>query len=201
VRAVRDGLGRSVHLRTRARVLVLPETAAWLTRGLLEDVVIFGISNPLRSQYGFTRPCGAKTGTTNDYRDAWLAGFTPQYAAVAWVGHDAPASLARPAAKVALPVWAGIMNALLAGFPATDFPARDDIVLAWIDPWSGGLARQDCPSPLRAPFRSGTQPTQACERDHSADWEAIGARALADSLAAAAADSAATADSLRAPGR
>ena len=198
VRAVRNGFGRAVALRARPRIDVLPEPTAALARGLLEDVVIFGISYPLRAQYGFTRPCGGKTGTTNEYRDAWFVGFTPELAAAVWVGYDTPASLSRAASKVALPVWAGVMNALLEGFPATDFAPRKDIVLAWIDPYSGGLARGDCPSPLRVPFLVGTAPTAACSRDHSADWEAIHAAQFADSLGRAAADSTARADSLRA---
>ncbi len=198
VRAVRDGLGHSMGLRPRPRVEVLPAPTAALTRGLLEDVVIFGISNPLRSQYGFTRPCGGKTGTTNDYHDAWFVGFTPELAAAVWVGYDTPASLSRAASKVALPIWAGVMNALLEGFPATDFPPRDDIALAWIDPFAGGLARADCPAPLRVPFMVGTAPTAACSRDHTADWLAIHSAQLSDSLARAVADSTARADSIRA---
>ncbi|MEO5987553.1 MAG: transglycosylase domain-containing protein, partial [Candidatus Eisenbacteria bacterium] len=58
VRAVRDGLGQSVTLPARPRIPVLPEPTAALSRGMLEDVVIFGIAYPLRAQYGFTRPCG-----------------------------------------------------------------------------------------------------------------------------------------------
>lgn len=198
VRAVLDGRGRALFERQAKRVEVLPAPAASLARGMLEDVVTFGISNPLLAEYGFGRPCGGKTGTTNDYRDAWFIGFTPEVTAGVWIGYDLPQSLARPAAKVALPAWAGIMNRVLADFPATPFPARDDEKLAWIDPWTGLLARPDCPSPLRVPFASGTEPREACARDHAADWAAIFGAAHADSLAKAAADSAAVADSIAA---
>lgn len=201
VRAVRDGSGQAVPLRARPRIDVLPEPAAALTRGMLEDVVIFGVSYPLRAQYGFTRPCGGKTGTTNEYRDAWFVGFTPELAAAVWVGYDAPASLARPAAKVALPVWAGVMNAVLSSFPVTDFPARKDIVLAWIDPYTGGLARGDCPSPLRVPFLVGSAPARTCTRNHAADWAAMRAAQFSDSLSRATADSTARADSLKSGAR
>jgi len=183
-------------LPERKPVDVLPEADAAIVRGMLEDVVIFGISYPLRAEYGFTRPCGGKTGTTNDYHDAWFVGFTPELAAGVWVGYDQPQSLTRPAAKVALPVWARVMNRLLAGFPATPFPVRGDEVTAWIDPFTGGLARGDCPSPLRVNFLTGTEPKTACTRDHTADWAAIRAKEAADSLADAAADSSARADSL-----
>jgi penicillin-binding protein 1A len=195
VRAVVDSRGAALKRPERKPVDVIPEPTAALARGLLENVVTFGISYPLRANYGFTRPCGGKTGTTNDYHDAWFVGFTPDVAAGVWVGYDQPQSLSRPAAKVALPVWAGIMNRLLAGFPATEFPSRNDEKLVWVDPYTGLLARGDCPSPLRVPFLTGTEPATMCARDHSADWEAIHAQALADSLSRSAADSLAAPDS------
>ena len=188
--AVLDARGRELRVPARPASRVLPEPAAALMRSLLEDVVIFGIAYPLRAEYGFTRPCGGKTGTTNDYADAWFVGFTPELVAGVWVGYDTPKSLGAPAAKVAIPVWAGIMNRLLDGFPATPFPARADQVVAWIDPWSGGLARRDCPHALRVPFMAGTAPLAFCDRDHTAERAAMAARALADSLGDAAADSA-----------
>jgi membrane carboxypeptidase/penicillin-binding protein len=196
VREVLDGRGRALHRPAAKRVTVVPERAARLARGLLEDVVTFGISNPLVAQYGFGRPCGGKTGTTQDYHDAWFVGFTPQVTAGVWIGYDQPQSLARPAARVALPAWAGVMNRVLADFPPQPFDERDDELLEWIDPWTGLLARPDCPAPLRVLMVRGTEPRAACARDHEADWRAIFERAATDSAARAAADSAATADSL-----
>ena len=191
LRAVLDARGRSLHAAAPAEVRVLPGPTAALMRGLLESVVIFGIAYPLRAEYGFTRPCGGKTGTSNDYRDAWFVGFTPELAAGVWVGYDTPQSLGAPAARVALPVWARVVKRLLEGFPPAPFPDRGDVQLAWIDPWTGGLARRDCPHPLRTPFLVGTAPRAFCTRDHAEDWDAIAAKALADSLREAGADSAA----------
>jgi penicillin-binding protein 1B len=179
--AVIDARGRTLPFEVAKPVRVLSDRTAALMRGLLEDVVIFGIAYPLRADYGFTRPCGGKTGTTNDYHDAWFCGFTPEVAAAVWIGYDVPRSLAAPAAQVAIPVWAGIMNDLMDGFPPTPFPPRDDIDLVWIDPWTGLLARSDCPHPLRTPFVRGTAPITFCTRDHAAEWEQIHARASADS--------------------
>jgi membrane peptidoglycan carboxypeptidase len=195
IRAVTDAGGHVILEPRRVGRRVLPEQTAALMSGLLEDVVIFGVSYPLRKQYGFTRPVGGKTGTTNDYHDAWFVGFTPDLVAGTWVGYDAPKSLRRPAAELAIPLWAGIMTRILAGFPAVEFPKRDDIELAWIDPWTGGLARRDCPSPMRVPFVRGTSPTAFCSKDHTADWAARRADSLgvaADSAARAPADSAST---------
>ena len=52
-----------------------------------------------------------------------------------------------------------------------------DLELAWIDPWTGGLARQDCLSPMLVPFVHGSMPRQVCSRDHAADWADYYARA------------------------
>jgi len=182
VRALLDTRGHAMRAASPRATRVLGEPTAALMRALLEDVVIFGIAYPLRAEYGFTRPCGGKTGTTNDYRDAWFVGFTPDLAAGVWVGYDTPQSLGGPAAKVAIPIWAAIMNDLEQGFPPAQFPARNDLELAWIDPWTGLLARRDCPRPLRVPFLKGSAPTRFCTRDHAADWGAIQSKAIADSL-------------------
>jgi membrane peptidoglycan carboxypeptidase len=171
-------------------VTVLTRPTAELMRGLLEDVVIFGVSYPLRAQYGWTRPIGGKTGTTNDTKDAWFIGFTPEVVAGVWVGWDRPQPITRPAAESALPVWSQVMQALIGDDPPLPFEDSGATELKWIDPWSGGLARPDCPSPLRVPFIKGTGPTQLCSRDHASDWARIAAQRSADSTGAAA-DSAA----------
>jgi penicillin-binding protein 1B len=196
VRAVSDARGRVILEPPRHGSRVLTEPTAALMTGLLEDVVTFGVSYPLKKVHGFLRPVAGKTGTTNDYHDAWFVAFTPDVVAGVWVGFDAPRSLMRPAAELALPLWADIMKRLLLGFPATAFRERPDIELQWIDSWSGGLARSDCPSKMRVPFVRGTAPAKLCARDHAADWEALfqaraadSVRAVGDSLASAGADS------------
>jgi penicillin-binding protein 1B len=198
--AVVDARGDSLVRAPAAAVRVLPAGTAALMTGLLEDVVVFGVSYPLRRTYGFVRPVGGKTGTTNDYLDGWFIGFTPDVVAGVWIGYDRPRNLRAPAAETALPVWARIMNRLLDGVPPRGFDALRELSVAWIDPWTGGLAGPRCPSPMRVSFEPGTAPKTACTRDHTADWEAIAARRLADSLAAAADSSgAAAADSLMPP--
>ena len=198
---IADARGRALGRPAASPVRVIPAETAALMTGLLEDVVIFGVSYPLRKVYGFTRPVGGKTGTTNDYNDAWFVGFTPDVVAGTWVGFDQPRNLGAPAAEIALPVWAHIMTRLLDGFPAREFPSDRGLALAWIDPWSGGLAGPGCPSVMRVPFLPGTAPTEPCRRDHAADWEALRQARAADSLAALARDSTARADSAVSPAR
>ena len=185
VRVVIDGRGKTVASVASNATRVLPRQTAALMTGLLEDVVIFGVAYPLRKSYGFTRGVGGKTGTTNEYKDAWFIGFTPDIVAGVWVGYDTPQSLARPAAQIAIPVWAGIAHRMLEGFPERDFEGSGLLEQAWIDPWTGGLARQDCLSPMRVPFIRGSVPRRPCSRDHAGEWAEYYARqAIADSIAA-----------------
>ena len=179
VRLVLDGRGRALAAEARRAERVLPAATAALMTGLLEDVVIFGVSNPLRSQFGFTRGVGGKTGTTNEYHDAWFIGFTPDVVAGVWVGYDTPQSLDRPAAQIAIPVWAGIAHPMLEGFPQREFESGSLLEQVWIDPYTGGLARQDCPRPMLVPFVRGSAPRQFCSADHTADWAQIQAEQAA----------------------
>ena len=139
----------------------IPEPVAAVMTGLLTEVVRFGVAYPLRKVYGFTRPAAGKTGTTDDYRDGWFVGFTPDIVAGAWVGYDRPRSLGRLAVDTALPVWAHTVSPLLEGFPPRPFAS--DARLEWraIEPWSGLLATRDCASEP-APFLPGTAPKESC---------------------------------------
>jgi len=170
---------------------------------LLEDVVQFGISSPLIWAYGFTRPAGGKTGTTNDNKDAWFVGFVPDLAAGMWVGYDTPKDLGRAASGIALPIWARAMNAMLEGFPPADFAPNPEVEDVAVDAITGGLPRPDCPQLIRAPFVVGTAPTWTCRRDHASDWVMMMLAAMQkDSLAtAAAAESAAAAGVIGPPFR
>jgi penicillin-binding protein 1A len=94
--------------------VIAPEVARTMT-AMLEDVVQFGTGMPARA---LGRPAGGKTGTTNDFTDAWFIGFTPQLTAGVWVGYDDKAvSLGKPetGAIAALPIWLEFMQSALVG--------------------------------------------------------------------------------------
>ncbi len=98
-----------------------PDVARTMT-AMLEEVVQFGTGVQAK-QLG--RPSAGKTGTTQDYTDAWYLGFTPQLTAGVWVGYDDQAiSLGKKetGARAALPIWLEYMQAACAGLPAADFP-------------------------------------------------------------------------------
>jgi len=178
---------------------VFQAPAARLTVQLLRGVVDFGTAYSLKSQCGFRRPAAGKTGTTDDYKDAWFVGFTPEVLCAVWLGYDQPAPLGDTAAGTAVPVWARVVSAVLAEFPARALPEPAEFEFALIDPYSGGVATPYCPSRIRAAFLRGTAPARACAVDHTAEW-LVGPlleEAAAESLAAGG--PAAGADSLPAP--
>ena len=161
IRAIVDARGKPLPYRPESSQDAIPPGIAALMTGMLEDVVQYGVASPLHHWYGVDRPVAGKTGTTNDDLDAWFVGFTPHVVAGVWIGYDRPASLGRPAAAAALPVWAAIVKRMLAGFPPTPFATDSQLEWANIEPWRGLLADTGCAS-IRAPFLPGTAPTTTC---------------------------------------
>jgi penicillin-binding protein 1B len=180
IRVVVDGEGNELLRAPEEAAQVLPPRVAALMTGLLQDVVRYGAGRPLTTTYGFDRPVAGKTGTTNDFHDAWFIGYTPQLVGGVWVGFDRPRSLGKAAAHTAIPVWAGIMTALLRDAPALAFASDAEVQYAVIDPWTGMLADSSC-TRMEVPFVPGTAPTLPC---HHGDWYGYGFGYL-DSLYAA----------------
>jgi len=162
LRVVVDGAGREVYRPSEAADQIIPPALAGLMTGLLQDVVRYGVAYPLRASYGFTRPVAGKTGTTNEFNDAWFVGFTPQLVGGVWVGFDRPRSLGRAAAATALPVWASIMTELLRDAPALAFASDAEVQYVAIDPWSGLLPDSTHCQSMTVPFLPGTAPQAYC---------------------------------------
>lgn len=104
---------------------------------------------------GLNRPIAGKTGTTQDFADAWFAGFTPDLVTVVWVGHDNPVSLGenQTGGHVAAPIWHDYMATALAGRPVLSFVAPPGVTLA---PWSSGFGTvTDAFKPDQVPGASG----------------------------------------------
>ncbi|HKA23748.1 MAG TPA: transglycosylase domain-containing protein [Candidatus Eisenbacteria bacterium] len=162
IRVVVDGEGKELLRPPKEAESVISPALAALMTGLLQDVVRYGVAYPLRASYGFERPVAGKTGTTNDFNDAWFVGFTPQLVGGVWVGFDRPKSLGRAAAATALPVWAGIMSALLRDAPALAFASDAEVQYVAIDPWSGMLPDSAFCQSMSVPFLPGTAPQIYC---------------------------------------
>src|SRR5256885_6927579 len=120
--------------------------------------LISGTAARARSM-GFKALAAGKTGTS---RDGWFAGYTPNLVCAVWVGFDDNSELGLEGAKSALPIWTAFMKQALALRPelgGDSFPKPDDVVSEEIDPATGMLATDQCPTKRTEYFIEGTQPT------------------------------------------
>jgi penicillin-binding protein 1A len=114
---------------------------------------------------GFTRPAGGKTGTTDDFRDNWFLGFTPQITTGVWVGFDDNTSIGHNMTGSAngLPIWTQIMLAAHQNLPVEDFTIPPGIVFTDICSESHKLATSHCPEVVKETFTEQTLPTGTCD--------------------------------------
>lgn len=118
-----------------------PQTC-YVMLDMLRGVVEGGTGKGVR-RLGFRRPCAGKTGTTNDYRDAWFIGFTPDLVTAVWVGFDDNRPMkdkngvGLTGGRAALPIWTQFMQKALANTPFSDFPIPPGIEFEQVDPRTG----------------------------------------------------------------
>jgi membrane carboxypeptidase/penicillin-binding protein len=142
---------------------VLSPAIAYITTSMLKDVLVYGTA---KSLYGFSqeRPAAGKTGTTDDYRDAWFIGYTPQLITGVWAGYDKPKPMGRgfTGGAICAPIWERFMRQALANKPAVEFLKPASVISVQIDPTTGYLATPDCPKKKEEFYIAGTQPTIYC---------------------------------------
>lgn len=158
IKYVTDSQGRILESsEPQGDQAITPETAFLIT-SMMEDVVNYGTGWRAKA---LGRPVAGKTGTTNDYRDAWFVGYVPDMLAAVWVGFDDMRSLGHQetGARAASPIWVSFMKAVEIG--EHSFMVPEGIVSYPIDPGNGLLAR-DVGSGVKEYFKRGTQP-----RDYS----------------------------------
>ncbi|AHI07240.1 penicillin-binding protein 1A [Bdellovibrio bacteriovorus W] len=144
-----------------ANQLIRPTTAYVMTtllRGVVEDVG--GTAGRARA---VGREVAGKTGSTNNYYDAWFIGYSPQIATGVWVGFDKEKSLGKGevGGRSALPIWIDYMKEAHDGLPQMTFPVPDGIVFVNIDSETGKLATAASTKIVRQAFAEGTEPTSA----------------------------------------
>ena len=137
-----------------------PDTT-FLVTNMMRSVINEGTGGGVRAA-GFTLDAAGKTGTTNDLRDAWFVGFTPELLTVVWVGFDDNQPVGLSGAQAALPIWTEFMKRALAGHSSASFKVPDGIVFADVDRDTGRLATPDCPRVVTEAFIDGTEPTLFC---------------------------------------
>jgi penicillin-binding protein 1A len=166
VSRVEDAHGRVLWRAPERAERVLDSSVAYLTTSLMEDVIDRGTGAAVRTS-GFWLPAAGKTGTTNDAKDVWFVGMTPDLAAGVWIGFDKPVQILPGAfgGTLAAPVWAATMRAAYESREApAAWSAPASLVSAPIDAATGQLATPNCPpADVRIEyFAAGTQPGDYC---------------------------------------
>jgi membrane carboxypeptidase/penicillin-binding protein len=128
VLSVSDGNGDEVFSQPAETKSVISPQVAFQMVSMLRDVVDRGTGSPARA-LGVRGAVAGKTGTTDDYRDAWFVGFSSSVVAGVWVGFDQPATIGREAyaARVALPMWADFMKRIEATSPPAEFEVPEGL--------------------------------------------------------------------------
>ncbi len=160
IKSIINGNGEALESYPPQPSEAIDRTTAYLVTSLLKSVVQEGTGRGAKS---LGKILAGKTGTTNNFVDAWFVGYAPSIVTGVWVGYDnSQASLGskETGARVALPIWLPVMAKALADKPSEDFPATDDVVFIKIDPESGLLTREGATEVYEDVFRRGTEPTQ-----------------------------------------
>jgi penicillin-binding protein 1A len=141
-----DQTGRVIERHVTEELEVLSPQTAYLMCSLLQTVVCCGTASTIPGM-GFERPAGGKTGTTNNYSDAWFIGFTPQIVCCVWTGIDERRSLGLgvTGSIAAVPVWVPVMGALHKDLPVKDFDVPEGIKTEKLCDQSHLIATHYCP--------------------------------------------------------
>jgi len=159
---ITDSTGRAVYVNDAVPEQVMKPETAFLTTYLLKGVIESGTGWKARE---LGRPAAGKTGTTNDYRDAWFIGYTPGLVAGVWVGFDDQESVGtkQTGGRAALPIWLEFMKNALSESPAEDFAVPDNITFKQVDPRTGLLSTEHCKLSIREAYLPGTEPHAYCD--------------------------------------
>jgi 1A family penicillin-binding protein len=179
IRRVEDRSGEVLFSAEPFSSRVITESTAYLMSSMMADVINSGTGARARS-LGFTLPAAGKTGTTNEYNDAWFVGFTPRLLAGVWVGFDQPHTILPGgfASEVAVPLWTAFMKAATKGDKPEWFTPPADVTTAVVCRLSGKRATEGCEHVevvdakgqlerrsmvYTEYFAKGTQPTEQCD--------------------------------------
>ena len=179
-------ISRMLYFAKREENQALTPQTAYITNKILEDVVNRGTAASVRGFNHYkckksnlegeegeegvcNRHIAGKTGTTNDYFDAWFIGYSPNFVAGVWVGNDQhgrPLGRVETGSKTALPIWRDFMERYLKNFPPSDYEIPPNVVGRNIDPKTGLVSDKDG---VRMYFHSGSEPTTNVEDKDVAD--------------------------------
>jgi penicillin-binding protein 1A len=166
IKYITDSKGRVLESSEIEAEQAISPATAFLITSMMEDVVKYGTGWRAKA---LNQPVAGKTGTTNEYRDAWFVGYTPHLVAAVWVGFDdmRPLGTQETGARAASPVWVSFMKAVLNSEPE-EFSMPEGIVSYSIDPATGLLSRDESEG-IKEYFKEGTEPKQFAP--YTSIWE------------------------------
>lgn len=154
-----NGLGQTPDVPRPHQVAQPAPT--FLVTNMMRSVLNEGTGASARAA-GFTLDAAGKSGTTNDLRDAWFVGFTPELLTVVWVGLDDNTPVGLSGSQAALPIWTAFMKRALAGHRNQPFAVPDGVSFVEIDKETGGRAGPFCEKPFNEAFLLGSEPQTLC---------------------------------------
>jgi membrane carboxypeptidase/penicillin-binding protein len=140
--------------------VISPENAYVITNMLQGVMGPGGTGSNLKATVG--RDVAGKTGTTDNFNDAWFVGYTPQLCCAVWVGYDKQKATNLFGGTAAGPIWASFLHSASQNLPEETFTKPDDVDLVDICLDSGQLATDNCPRQSNMAFIAGTEPTDTC---------------------------------------
>jgi len=163
LRAILASDGQPLESASRGETKqILSPQAAYLLTSVLEGVFERGTARKAR-QDGLKEPLAGKTGTTNGRRDSWFAGYSGQRTTIVWVGYDDNAKTRLSGSRAALPIWSRFMQAVRPAGGYRPMVPPKGILSATIDPETGQLATNACPTGVSEVFLAGQEPTMECD--------------------------------------
>ncbi len=160
--SIKSGQKDLAQVKPPAPKQVARRDTTFLVLNMMRSVINEGTAAAVRGA-GFALDAAGKTGTTNDLRDAWFVGFTPELLTVVWVGLDENQPIGLSGAQAALPIWTSFMLRALAGHQNVQFATPEGIDFVEIDKDTGKLVLPACPRAFLESFLAGTEPTESCD--------------------------------------
>ena len=165
--------GETIFRARREATEVIDPRTAYIMTNMLESVVKAGTGH-LAVIWGFRRPAGGKTGTTNDCNNAWFIGFTPDYVCGVWTGFSEQLKTLgkrQTGAIAALPMWTDIMIEAHKGLPEREFQTPPGITRVAVCTDTGMLPSPRCPHVSEEVFREGDEPKERCTLHQAPEME------------------------------
>jgi penicillin-binding protein 1A len=164
IQRVEDKDGNVLETNSPHPVDVLSAETVSVATNMMESVMNHGTGYPSRA-LGFTAPAAGKTGTTDEYTDAWFVGYTPSLVAGVWVGFDVKRRMggSMTGAVAALPVWTEVMRAWTADREPERFPIPTGTLTRQVCAETGLLATDVCPNVTTEVFIEGAEPRSLCD--------------------------------------